>query len=432
MAKFILPVIDQFRSELSYLPAGRRREAVERLERLLSEIDAGRTYTFGALHKLITQYAPAENATLPLKGSELLHDLGYVLEHLSGTFHVDASEAGEAVLRLEQVTDMLDVPPFELRQWRHEGLIVKRYVFGDEKQSGVCESELVRFLEARSRAASRSSHLRLPDAGTKRRLWVRCERTMRPRRPALCRLTDELSARYHLPREAVLLALRERDLAHPNDMLHPDLVYPLTPEQKWEIHESRLAGESLASLMERFDRDRITTLRIIRQVKATQILQTVEGYIGNPLYDHPRAEELILGWKGPGQPPREAVVPSFVEEMGRNDLLTAQQELDLFRRYNFLKHRIAQLYGSTPPSLITGAVVQRIRSLRDVAVTLRNVIIERNLRLVLRVAHRHAGRLAAQGNGADVHFRQLAPERIDQHGESQAAQVPVRRPGPSP
>ena len=394
MAEFIIPVVDQLRSELSYLPEKRRRDVVARLEATLAEIQPERSYTFGAIHKRITQYEPSENASLPVLGTELLHDLGYMLEHLSGTFNVAADQVGQPVYRLEQVSDMLDVPPATVRQWRHEGLIVRRYLFGAEKASGVREGELIRFLTARAEAASHSSDLRLPDADTKARLGLQAERRIEKRRPPLCVLVDELAAKHHLPREAVLLALRERDQAHPTRALFPGLAAPLTPEQKWEIHEARLAGESLQSLMERFDRDRTTILRIVRRVTAKQILGTVEGYVHHPLFDHPNAQQLILGIEGPLGPSGEAALPAFVATLAGNEHFTAEQELDLFRRYNYLKWRIVQICDATPPSMITGAVVEQVRRLRDMAVALRNVILEHNVGLVLRVAHRHAGRLA--------------------------------------
>jgi len=392
MAEFVLPILDQLRSELSYLPERRRRETVVRLEALLAEIEPTRQYTFEAIHQRITLYPPAENGSLRMMGDELLHDLHYVLEHLSGTFNVPAESLGEPVYTLEQVADMLDVSPSMVRQWRHSGLIVKRYRFGDEKESGVRESELIRFLKLRAKAGGLTTRLRLPCKTTREALCLQAEKLVRKRRMPLCILVDALAARHHLPREAVLLTLRERDKASPYDVLFPDLVHPLTRGQKWEIHEACLAGESVESLMERFDRSRVEILRVVRQVKARQILDTVSGYMPNPLYEHPNVEEIILGPNDQALPLCELAMPDFVADLTPDELLNAKQEFDLFRRYNYLKYCVAELHDSLPPSRVTAAVVEQAYCLRDAAVAVRNVIMERNARLVIRVAHRHSGR----------------------------------------
>ena len=388
MAQFSLPVLDQLRSELSYLPEKRRRDIVDRLEGLLAEVEPERKYTFQAIHERITLYPPQENGSLPMLGVELLHDLHYMLEHLSGTFRVFAEDLDEPVYRLDEVADMLDMPPFLIREWRHSGLIVKRYWFGSEKESGVRESELTRYLNLRAEAGGRTPGLRLPGGHTRERMCLQAEKLLRERPLPLCEVVEILGKRHHVPRKAVLLALRERDLANPNAMLFPNLVSPLTREQTWEIHEARLAGESLASLMERFGRSRVEILRVARQVTARQIIDTISGHVFNVVFEHPRADEIILGMDGSGTD--DIRLPRSVEELEPNGLLTREQEHDLFRRYNYLKYRTAELSGSLPPSRITAAVVERIRRLRDAAVAVRNVLIERNTRLVFRVAHRHA------------------------------------------
>ena len=90
------------------------------------------------------------------------------------------------------------------------------------------------------------------------------------------------------------------------------------------------------------------------------------------------------------RPPAE--LPGYLASLYEVPLLTAEQEVHLFRKLNFLKHTAATLREKLSAGGFSGEknpVMDRIESLYEAAVATKNLIVQSNLRLVVSIAKRH-------------------------------------------
>jgi len=127
------------------------------------------------------------------------------------------------------------------------------------------------------------------------------------------------------------------------------------------------------------------------------------AYFAEPAFDDPETEPALL---------REG------SEAARNSadrLFTPQEEVHIFRCYNYCKYKVTQLTRMIADSVDRFAVVERINFYKSVALECRNRIIEANLRLVPGAARQHIGKnltyeeLISDGNNSLM----VAVEKFD-------------------
>jgi RNA polymerase sigma factor (sigma-70 family) len=119
----------------------------------------------------------------------------------------------------------------------------------------------------------------------------------------------------------------------------------------------------------------------------------------NPLFDKPEADAIILGGKEIGTRTRAQEVlgkarrsdegPLHLKELKKRKLLTREQEVDLFRRYNFLKYRISELRETLRSSEPSARLIQQIKALQAQADRCRETMVSSNLGLVISIARKH-------------------------------------------
>ncbi|MFN0056592.1 MAG: sigma-70 family RNA polymerase sigma factor [Planctomycetales bacterium] len=120
------------------------------------------------------------------------------------------------------------------------------------------------------------------------------------------------------------------------------------------------------------------------------------AFIDNPEFRAPQADQFLLpladspATTAPRQTAAPAGTPSYLAQLYATPLLTAAQEVDLFRRMNYLKFRANTLRAELNPRRPKWSVVNQIESLLARAADVRREIIVANLRLVVSLARRFA------------------------------------------
>ena len=118
--------------------------------------------------------------------------------------------------------------------------------------------------------------------------------------------------------------------------------------------------------------------------------------IHNELFDAPNADELILDVAEPPgddrpttKPPKDT--PPYLRSLYLTPLLTPDQERDLFRRYNYLKHKTARLIDQVDPE---EAGAEQFAALSELVAGVDDVkqrLTRANLRLVVAIAKKRLG-----------------------------------------
>lgn len=123
-------------------------------------------------------------------------------------------------------------------------------------------------------------------------------------------------------------------------------------------------------------------------------LEPEHAYYYEDAFEDPSADQAILREGG-------AACKSSVDR-----LLTAAEEVQLFRCYNYCKYQVTTLTRTVADNLDRSKEVESINFYKGIALECRNRVIEANLRLVLRVVRLHLGKnityeeLVSDGNNS--------------------------------
>lgn len=396
---YMNPAIRQLRDQqVRFAPREKRIEQVDLAEKLLGEIQPGRTYTYEYVCFRITKYRPESYPDLRLSGREASHDLRLFVEDVSDSADVPAEAAGERVLTVDELSRQFQVSTKTISRWRRRGLVSRRFVFDGRKRVGFLESSVRRFVRSnrdRIRRGTEFSQLREEE----RQNIV--ERARRLAQAGACPadVTRRLARQTGRSVETIRYTLKQFDRDHPDLAIFPDNTGPLRPETKRKIYHQYRRGETAEALAKKFCRTKTSIYRVIGEMRAERIMQLPLDYIANDQFAAIRSEREEKAVLGPvpanEEPARKARLPSglppYLASLYEVPLLSREQEMHLFRRMNYLKYKAGKLRDSLDLARPKNAMMDRIEEIYDAAVATKNEIISANLRLVVSIAKRHVG-----------------------------------------
>ena len=396
---YLNPAMRQLRDQLvRFTPREKKLEQVDQAERLLGELDSDRDYSYEYLCYRITRYRPESYPDLRLSGREARHDLRLFVEDLSDSANVSASDAGERVLTVEQLSRQFRVSTKTISRWRRHGLVSRRFVFDGRKRVGFLASSVERFVarnEDRVRRGAQFSQL------TEDERYRILDRARRLAVAGGCpsEVTKRLARSSGRSVETIRYTIKQFDRDNPSLAIFPDHTGPLREETKRRIYQQYRRGESVESLARRFCRTKTGIYRIIGEMRAKRILELPLEHIPNEHFAKVRTdrqESDILGPAPPGEPlPKRPRLPSglppYLGSLYEVPLLVREQEAHLFRKMNYLKYKASKLRGQLDPSRPRSGLMDQVERLYDESVAVKNEIIAANLRLVVSIAKRHVG-----------------------------------------
>lgn len=388
-------IIKQLRDQqVRFAPRAKKLEQVERAERLLAELDPGKTYSYEYLCYRITHYRPDASPQSLVSGEEARHDVRLFVEDVSDAANIRVSDLPEPVHTVEDLSRMFNVSTKTISRWRELGLVSRRFVFsGGKKRVGFLHSSVERFVSnhvARVHRGERFAQLSTQEHGE---IIDRARRLARAG-AGQTEVARRIAKRLNRSVETVRYTLKLFDRKYPELALFPDQSGPLTDEMKESIYRDYRRGEPVGELVERFGRTRTSIYRVINETRARRLLELPLDYMYNEEFDRQDADEVILaplpaGSQAARKPRVPSGLPSYLAALYEVPLLTREQEQHLFRRYNYLKYRAQQFRGDLVPARATTTLMNRIEQLYEQAVKTKNRIVQANLRLVVSIAKRH-------------------------------------------
>jgi len=395
MSRYLNRLINELRMQLCYSPERRRLEQLERLEQFVTEIKPTRAYRFDQIAIRITNYRPSKATDQRIPGADLRYDLAILMEDLSILVDVAVADLPERVYSTGQLMDMFDVSPSVIYEWRIHGLPVRYYVMADGvKRMGVRHSAIDAFMGGVVAAAVRSPRF---SRASEKQILGEATRLLGKSAISFSQLAALLREKFGLNDLAAKCIIRAHDAGQPGKAFYHDTYDPMPEQTKLDVFNANRDGLSVQRLASMHNRSRQDIYRMVRQVKAERLIGDGVEFIRNDEFEAADADRAILNIS-PGEHGhvgrRDTPVPSYLTDLCKVPLLGKEEEPDLFRRYNYLKHRLHKLWQNTAPSQVTPAVLEDMRWLRNEATELRNRILEANLRLVIRMAYKHVGPLA--------------------------------------
>ncbi|MBC8874247.1 MAG: sigma-70 family RNA polymerase sigma factor [Planctomycetes bacterium] len=380
--------------QVRFAPRMKKLEQVERAERLITEIEPSKTYSYEYLCYRITDYRPDAAPEMTMTGEEARHDVRLFVEDVSDSANVRVTDLAEPVHTVEDLSRMFKVSTKTISRWREQGLVSRRFIFDTgRKRVGFLQSSVDRFVARnhdRVRRGERFSQLSTHE---------RNEIIDRARRLAQAGAGQSEIARRiarHLNRsvETIRYTLKQFDKKYPDLAIFPGNSGPLTEDLKRKIYQDHRRGVGVGDLAKRYGRTRTTVYRVVNEMRACRIQDLPLDCIYNEVFENLRMEaEILSPMPVPDQPPKKMRVPvglpPYLAALYDVPLLTREQEHHLFRKFNYLKFRAAKLREKLNPMRASGTLMDRIEQLYEQAVMMKNEIVQANLRLVVSIAKRH-------------------------------------------
>jgi RNA polymerase primary sigma factor len=405
VAGFISPALKQLTDQqVRFAPPARRREQLARAERLLTEIDPDKNYPYQFVCFRITEYRPDSYPDLLIAGRDLQHDLQLVIESLAVP-----ADVSDPVITLDEISKKFNVSTKTIRRWRKLGLVGRRVVCNGKTQIGFTQSVVDRFLQAHLDRVQRGSRFSQMSDAEREEILRRAKRLSRVCGGTLTEVSRRIARKLGRSAETIRYTIKNFDREHPDQALFPNLTGPLDADTKLVIYSSYRRGIAVDTLAKRFQRTRTSMYRVINEVRAQRLLEHPLDYIPHPSFEDPRNGAAILG-PMPRADEYEAKrremrvpkdVPPELAPLYEVPLLDKEQEQHLFRKMNYLKCKARKLANEMRKDGQSDAEIDparvRIQTLREIedlqaeANTVKDQLINANMRLVVNIAKRHAG-----------------------------------------
>ncbi len=398
MAKYKLPLVRDLASELRLSPRQQRELQISRLEHLIHDIEPGKQYPCNFVIYRLTLYSPQPDDRL-CEGETLRADLSTLLDELSGTLDLRATKkTAEELLTLDEIRDLYDVSAKTLTEWRQSGLMTKRYIFPDGVQrSAVPKAQVDAFVASLGQGPI--YQVRIPNQKQTELILAEARSLPKQGKISIPEAVNRLAARLGLPQRLIRHAIRAHEIANPDAPLFPVSGVPLDPARRRQLLAAHQAGKEQAEIAEALGLSRRMVATYLKTLRAEELLRTDVEYQYDPIFDAPNADETILNDPALEHPAPKCEevsddMPAYFSDLSRLPPLGRKEEGALFRKYNYIKYRFARLRESLKPSEGDDpGLLARLEDLASQANECRSRLIEANLRLVVKLARQHAGRI---------------------------------------
>ena len=385
--------------QVRFAPPARRQEQLARAEALRSELEPDRVYPYSFISFRLTDYRSDDHAGLRVTGADLRHDLGLFIDRVERSLPpLPVELAAEPMLTLEEVSRQFNVSTKTVSRWRMQGLVARHVLRGKRRQLGFPLSAVEGFATAHRHQVERGSRFSHLTAAEKDEI-VLAARTLAGAGRNLTDVSKSIAGRLGRSTEAVRYTIKNFDRSHPADAVFPARTGPLDATAKGQIYAAFQEGSPMQLIAQRFGRTPSSVYRVVNEVRARRLIETPVDLIPTPDFDDVTAErdrEML------GEMPNETEfmeklhsmrAPKDVEAhmtyLYQRPLLNREQEAHLFRKMNYMKHKLKAFVGDLDPQNVRNADLARIEKAHAEIKRVRDLLIECNQRLVHNLATKH-------------------------------------------
>jgi RNA polymerase sigma factor (sigma-70 family) len=426
--------------QLRFTPISKRRKQLDAAEKLFDIIDPVKEYPFDFVQFRITGLhprpvpstssrlgeAPSRSRTgqalsgaegsLPaqrlIKGDQLLEDLRIFISKLSGRLACPAAEQKEKIYTIEELASAFDVSTKTVRRWQKKrDLIARKYIFSDgQRRFGFLQSTVDKFAQQNPSLIDKAKSFKRLTKKHKQQI-IRQARTLASKTNlSRYQIIEQIASKIGRAHETIRYTLLEYEKTHPERAIFNKSASTIKPADAAELYKFYKQGITIAELIAIFNRSRSSIYRIINQQRARALLARKIEYIASDEFLQEGAREKILAtgnWKLETDnwfnsnsnhqlpitdyetPPGDHLLPEYIQTLKDAPVLNRERELELFRRYNFLKFLACKMRAEIKLSKVSGVQLTKIENYLAEAEAVKKIIIEANLRLVVSIASKH-------------------------------------------
>jgi RNA polymerase primary sigma factor len=404
--------------QLRFTPQKHRRKQLDAAEKLLALIKPDREYPFDFVCFHITGFHPkALSEQQPIKGDELAEDLRIFIAKLSGQLALVADEQNQKVYTLESLAASLDVSTKTIHRWRKRGLVARKFVFEDgKKRLGFLQSAVNKFFKDNPNLINKAKNFqRLTEKD--RQLIIKKAKTLAAKTTlSRYQIIDQIASKLGKAHETIRYTLLNYEKANPDKPIFRKPAGVVSPAEVAELYKLFKQGNSIKELMSRFGRSRSSIYRLINQQRARTLLAKKIEFVPSSEFLEENARQKIYAASGASHPadlaglakqpcpekplppkniePLElagkSLLPEYLQALRDTPVLNREREIELFRRYNYLKYLASVTRAGMKPAIVHSDQLKEIENYLAEAETIKKMIIEANLRLVVSIAGKHA------------------------------------------
>lgn len=389
--------------QLDFTPEAKRQQQLNAAERLLEVVKPAQDYPFDFVYYRITGFQPkASIDEYLLHGQALAQDLYAFIAQLSSKSPVPAELQEEHVYSLEDLAKHLGVSTKTIHRWRTQGLIARKFVFGDgRRRLGFLRSSVDRFVAKNAPSIQKATQFHRLSPAQKEEI-IDMARHLSEQLRSRHQIIHTIAQRGGRAHETIRYILAEYERNHPKASLFRRPSGVMDPSQAAKLYELYCSGASIADLVLQFDRSRSSIYRIINQRRANALMARKIRYVAGDEIQDPTRRQAILSESvdlpalaleehtEPFELLGEQLLPEYLQILKGTPTLNHPQEISLFRKYNCLKYMAADTRRDLDHSRVSSTKLREIERFLAEAEILERVIVEANLRLVVSIASRHS------------------------------------------
>ncbi len=390
-----------------FAPPARRQEQVDRAEKLVAEVDPGKQYPYQWVCFKLTEYRSDAHPDLLIPGPALRHDLALFARRVERSIPpVPIEQTVEPMLTLDEVSERFRVSTKTVGRWRLRGLTARRVKAKGRSMVGFPASAVERFVAEHRELVARGSKFSHLTDGEKDDI-LKAAREMRDGGANLTEAARRIAAALGRSPEAVRVTIKNHDRTHPAHALFPapgrltntdkDAIYHAKRQMDLTRETTNHTGDTVNTLATRFGRTRSSMYRVVNEVRARELIARPVDYIDSLEFaDESRDAEFLAEMPGKAEfdakltqmrPPKD--VPPQMAHLYEWPLLTKDQEQHLFRKMNYLKHKLRKLSQAVDPARAKVSELRKAEELREGVKAVRDILINCNQRLVYNNAKKH-------------------------------------------
>ena len=377
----------QFFSELRFAPRTQRINQINAAEELLSIIEAGKSYPLDFICYRVTDYrlkTEPKNEMIP--ADELAEALHTFILNVSRQISFAANEENSTVYSADQLAARFSISAKTIQRWRKKGFVAKTYLFNDgTKRLGFRQSSIDFFLHKNPGTMQRAKNFTRITDHQKKQIIKRGKVLAAKSKYNRYQITKMIAGETSRSPEAIRLILIDHDKNNPDRSVFRRPSHAITSREGAQIYKLHRQGTGIGELMKKFERSRSSIYRIINRRRAKALLIQKIEYIDSGDFLEQNAEKKILA-----QPISDLAKRKPLDaKKPPPHLLTRQQEMELFREYNYLKYLACLTRAKIDRVRPSSKRLRNIEHLLERAEDIKTTILESNIGLVVRIAQKH-------------------------------------------
>ena len=394
----------QLLMQFHFTPQKQRQKQLDEAEKLLVLIENDKSYPFEFVCFRITGFRPkGATGQQLIKGDELAEDLRIFISKLSGQLARPITEQSQKVYTVEKLASVLGVSTKTIHRWRKQDLLARKFIFEDgKKRLSFSQSSVDKFMNDNPELVGKAKNFgRLTNK--QKQLIIKRASALLETNATMSRhqIINQIAAETGRAHETIRYTILNYEKAHPEKGVFGKTGGIINPTAAAELYRLFNQGCSVKELMSRFNRSKSSIYRIINRRKARALLARKIEFIASDEFLEEGAKDKILakpiGVEKPLYPENiepfeltnELILPKYLQTLKDTPVLNREREVELFRRYNYLKYLACISRAGINPARVLSSRLKEIEDYLAEAETIKKMIIEANLRLVVSIAGKH-------------------------------------------